>query len=590
MLFKDFVGYLSQLENTASRNQMTVLLSDMFGKLDKSNIDKALYLLMGRVSPKFVAEEFNFSVKMIIRTIESTSSNFTFGYEQKHSVEEIFKKHGDIGKTVEIYWQEKGIMSNNLDLGYVYDKLLEIVKTTGNGSQQLKTEKVRELIDSMDKDEAKFLARIIVGKLRLGISEKTILDALSWFKSQDKSLRDDFERAFGVCTDIGKLGKVTIDADLKDIRSILEQLTITPGVPIASKLVERETSARGVFARMQNIYAQPKLDGLRIQIHKWVENNNVHVELFSRNLENMTESFPEIVSAMSNFPEQSIILDSEVIGVDLQTGKYLAFQDTIQRKRKHEVAITMESIPVKAEVFDVLYLEGRDISREPIEYRMSVLENSFKQVSTPSISKLNTQHIETESELQEFYTKCVNTGLEGIIAKSNGTKYLPGTRNFDWIKLKASAREDMVDSVDAVVLGYYVGEGKRNKFGIGAFLIGVYDKDRDEYETIAKVGTGITDEQFGQIKSDLDKLIITRPLNYNIHKSLIPDFYVKPEIVVVVEADQITRSSMHTASIDKEGRGLSLRFPRLIEWNRKDKGIADADTTESLTKMFNLKN
>src|SRR5690606_11880488 len=156
-------------------------------------------------------------------------------------------------------------------------------------------------------------------------------------------------------------------------------------------------------------------------------------------------------------------------------------------------------------------------------------------------------------------------GLEGVIVKKNRTTYEPGTRNFDWIKLKASSQSELVDTIDAVVMGYYFGTGARSKFGLGAILVGVYNEEEDRYESVAKVGTGITDEQFITIKNDL--LGITQKnenIKYLINKSVMPDRIVEPRIVVEIEADELTISKVHTACMDVlEGKGISMRFPRL---------------------------
>jgi DNA ligase 1 len=590
MLFVDFVGYLEKLEKTSSRLELTRLLSELIGDLSVEEVQPAMYLLLGRVSPKFSPLEFNYSVKLIIKALDGSNSSLLFGYEETSYAEELFKKHGDIGLTIEEFIISKANRVSKQELMDVYDFLVDLVGIQGSGSQSVKTEKVQNILRKLSPIEGKYVGRIIVGKLRLGVNDKTILDALSWFKRGDKSLREDLTRAFGVCTDIGMLAKVVVRSICENLIEELSTIKLTPGVPVASKLVEREKDSSVIFDRMNEMYVQPKLDGLRIQIHKWVEHGKSRVELYSRNLENMTAMFPEVVEAVLEMDIESVVFDSEVIGYSPKTGNYLPFQDTIQRKRKNDIDIVMKSIPVRGEIFDILFLDGEDLTEEPIETRLKILQGVLSKNDSTTLRQLKTVFIVKQEELERFFNSCVEDGLEGVIAKLKGTVYGAGTRNFDWIKLKASARKDMVDSVDAVVMGYYLGGGKRSKFGVGAILIGVFDPVDDNYKTIAKVGTGITEEQLQTIKADLDALKIQKPNNYMVDKNLEADVYVKPEIIVVVEADEITRSKMHSASIDSDGRGLSLRFPRLIEWNRKDKGIEDADTTESLAKMFMIKN
>lgn len=602
MRFIEFSEYLEKLEKLSSRNEITVLLSELFKKLDNEEIKQAIYLALGRLLPKYISLEFNVSSKLFLRALEGLYADIFKMDNSKDAVKKYYSEFGDIGETAVKVLEDKNIKGENLSINEVYKELRKIAELEGKGSQGEKIEKIQALLQKCSSNEAKFIARMVIGKLRLGMSEKTILDALSWFKVGDKSLRPEIERAFGVRSDIGYISKMVKELSKKELIKKLQTLKIKPGIPVASKLVEREKSVEAVFERMGICLVQPKLDGLRAQIHykkEGMEKSFQKVQIFSRNMENMTHMFPDLIKYIKEnvSPDtNSFVIDSEVIAFNPETGMLLEFQKTIQRKRKHDVKEKVDDIPIKAMAFDLIELDGSDVSQEKIEDRINELEKLVAEFEKSSkidyrlIEMLDSTKVEDEENLNIYFEDRVGEGLEGVIVKDFGTPYDPGTRNYDWIKLKASIKNDMIDEVDGVVLGYYHGKGIRSKFGIGALLVGIYNEDKNQFETVAKVGTGITDDEFVTIKKDLMRITLKKqPKNYVIDSRLEPNVFVEPEVVVVVEADEITRSKMHTAAQDQEKKGLSMRFPRLKVWNRKDKGPMQTTSPEELEKMFDLK-
>lgn len=587
MKFIDYCHYLEKLETVASRNVKTEILSKLFADLVPQEASEALYLLGGKIGSKYENIEFNFSVKMVINSIEKLL------IEQKNdkatNIREIYSEIGDIGQfCYEVREECFEFSSTKYELLEIYQKLKDIAFSSGKGSQMDKVNKFSELFITFSPLEAKYAARIIVGNLRLGMSEKTIIDALSWFKAGDKSLKKEIERALGIRSDIALIAEDILNTDVKEIKAKFDAYTVIPGVPVASKLVERERGVEAVFERIPDGYVQPKLDGLRAQIHKWTESGKVKVKIYSRNLEDITHMFPELIAACNDVKISSFVLDSEVVAYDFEKEKMLPFQETIQRKRKHNVDDVSKTIPVRSMIFDVLFYDGQDLTQLDLEERISKLDNFEKY--TKCIKKLETVKFSTVDELDAFFRKALDLGLEGVIVKKNSTPYEAGTRNFDWIKLKASSQSELVDTIDAVVMGYYFGTGARSKFGLGAILVGVYNEEEDRYETVAKVGTGITDEQFVTIKQDL--LGITQKevdAKYLINKSVMPDKSIEPKIVVEIEADELTISKVHTACMDKlDGKGISMRFPRLKVWGR-DKQPTQATNTKELLRIYELR-
>ena len=577
MKFSKFCTYLEKLEGTSLRNEMTVVLAELFKKLAEQEIKPAVYMLQGRIAPSFTGIEFNFSIKLLLRSFAKAHNL------ELEKVQQIYKQKGDIGLAGAVI--NEGSKSKSWDISYIFGKLQSLAGLSGKNSQADKQNLFAELIKGTSENELKYLARIVVGNLRVGFSDKTILDSISWTLYQDKSLRSTLDYAYGVRVDLGLIAEIA----LIDGKKVLEQLTSVVGTPVAPKLVEREKSTGSIFKRLGPCFIQPKYDGLRMQIHYskkgWELATEIksreHVAIFSRNMENITHMFPDIVAAVQELHVESVVLDSEAIGFDPKTGKLLPFQETITRKRKSDILEKAKSIPLKVFVFDVLFLNGRDMLKKPLNERISAMEKVMSGHKNINILAAETIKAENESDISLIFQRFVKEGLEGVIAKTLTDTYEPGTRNYVWIKLKAASQSELVDTVDAVALGYYLGTGVRAKFGIGAILIGIYDDKEDKFKSLTKVGTGFKDEQWGSIKTALDSFRMEKvPDNVMIDKKLVPDVICKPEIVVVVDADSISRS--------KTATGLSLRFPRLKEFDRKDKNPEQVTSVKELTEMFNL--
>jgi DNA ligase-1 len=297
--------------------------------------------------------------------------------------------------------------------------------------------------------------------------------------------------------------------------------------------------------------------------------------------------FPEIVEDAKEVGIDSFILDSEVLGWDYSKDTFLSYQTTMQRKRKYEVGSVREKIPVKAMLFDLLYINGEDITQKDTVERVSLLEEKFKGVDN-SLRVADTLRISSVNELREVFDRYIEQGLEGLIVKQFEGGYKAGKRNFEWIKLKKSMDRGLVDTVDMVVVGYYYGSGRRAELGIGALLGAVYNEKENRYDAICKIGTGISDDLFKQILEELKSIeVLKKTKDVAVTDTLEPDVWVKPKFVITVDADEVTRD----ISKDKEGvgNGLSLRFPRLVEWDR-EKALEEITTVDELTTIFEAKN
>lgn len=588
MTFKRLSEYFKLLEENSSRLKMTEILSDLFKECRSDEIAKIVYLSLGRLLPSYRGLEFQMADRMIEKSISKA-----FGVEVE-KVKGRMRVLGDLGKAGEALKSEtRGRKQEDLfgerrkirEIGVIggYERLLEIVEESGEGSVERKIDKMALLLQDLDLLSVRFVIRIPLGKMRLGFSQMTILDALSWMKVGDKSLRKKLEDAYNVVSDVGLIAERIRDiGDVREIGNIKPKL----GTPIIPALCQRLGTAEEISEKLGEMAVEPKYDGTRLQVHFDRENredkDNRGIKIFTRNLENVTKMFPDIVSALrEEINAESVILDAEGVGIDLKTGKYLPFQETIKRKRKYEVAQTAKDIPIKCFVFDMMFYNGKSLIKEPFEKRRKILEKVIKKGS--EIIKLSPQIITSDPEkLREYHDQQIANGLEGIVAKKWQSFYEPGRKGFHWVKLKQEATKKgggLADTIDCVVMGTYLGEGKRTDFGVGAFLVGI--KKGEEFVTLSKIGTGLSDEQFREMRERGKRWEIReKPQEYEVDKNLEPDMWMAPKLVAEIQADNITKSPLHSA-------GLALRFPRLVRF-REDKSAGEASTLNEVEKLFEM--
>ncbi len=511
-----------------------------------------------------------------------------------------YKKIGDLGEVGE-QLGEGGKQKDRLTVEEVYQKLREIAEVSGAGSQERKTQWMATLLKELTPLSIRYIVRIPLAKLRLGFSDKTILDALSVMEAGDKSLRGEIERAYNVSADIGKIAQLIKVGGVRGLRKI----KIDVGIPVRMAAAERLPTPEAILKKMGGkLAAEPKYDGFHIQIHldkkrKLTERESSEqlsllgkelggpwVKIFSRNLEDATSMFPEVVEAMQKLPAREVILEGEAIAYNPETEEFAPFQETAKRKRKYGIKEKASELPLKVFAFDLLYLEGKDLTQEPYEKRRKVLEKLLKGADQEVITATEVQILTSAKKLGEFFMEQVEHGLEGLMTKRLEGVYQAGVRNFNWVKLKRVEKGELQDTIDVVVLGYYRGRGKRAQFGIGGFLVAVYDEGDDTFKTISRVGSGLKDEEWEEMKRRIEAVKIkNKPKNAEVVKELTPDVWAAPEIVVSIRADEITRSPLHTAGRRGDQAGLALRFPRLIAF-RDEKRPEQVTTVGEVENFF----
>ncbi|VVA43584.1 putative DNA ligase [Candidatus Roizmanbacteria bacterium] len=578
MKFSELALFFERIEKNSSRLEITRILAELFKLLNVQEIAKVVYLLQGRVGPAYEGIDFGMAERTIIKSAMS-ALNIDRSYFEKE-----FKKSGDLGQTVESFKKlYTSFEEKDMEVLVVFDFFYRLATATGNGSQDVKISLLSQLIRQLDPLSGRYLVRLPTGIIRLGFSDMTVLDAYSWMLAGDKSLRPTIETAYHVRPDLGFIGKTLKEKGLDGLKKIEPKIF----TPIIMMKAERMSSAKEIIKQIGRCLVEPKFDGFRLQVHYLGSDprrgsDPIKVKLFSRSLEDVTFMYPDIVEGVKReVKADELIIEGEAIGYNPKTGEFLPFQETVQRKRKYDIRAKAIEVPLKLFAFELLYLNGKNFIKKPFIERRKALESVItknKDINKQTIVVDHQEEVDREERLEKIFDQAVAKKLEGVIAKKINGIYQPGARGWNWIKYKRSYSSKINDTIDCLVMGYDFGKGKRVGFGMGAFLVGVRDEKQDKFVTVAKIGTGLTDEEwrFLKIKSQISKLK-DKPINYSVDKAMNCDVWISPAIVVEIKADEITKSPTHTA-------GLALRFPRLEKF-RDDKKPEDVTTLEELQHM-----
>ncbi|MCR4329674.1 MAG: ATP-dependent DNA ligase [Candidatus Roizmanbacteria bacterium] len=578
MLFSELAHYLQEIESASSRLVMTRLLADLFKKTSAQEIGKVAYLVQGQTAPLYEHREFGVAEKLVLKALTSAFSLDSAQAKARNT------SMGDLGLVAEASREETRELfdsTQSVTIEELFEKLYTLTTLSGTGSQDEKLALIADMLRISDPLSCRYIVRILIDKLRLGFSAMTILDAYSWMLTGDKTLRKSIERAYNVYPNLGHIGALLKKGGIH----ALSQIEPAVGVPILMARAERVEKPSDIIEKIGECAVEPKYDGFRLQLHY---DKKKGTRLFTRGLDEVSYMYPEIVQAGNNELQcDSLILEGEAVGYNPDTGEFLPFQETVQRKRKYGIQEKALLVPLRLFVFDLLYLNGKNYLHKPYTIRKKMLKSIIKSKKVNTI--VYTKEIRTRDPhaLESLFDQYTSEGLEGVIAKKLDGTYEAGARGFNWIKFKRSYSKKLNDTIDCVVMGFDYGKGKRTSFGIGAFLAGVYNKASDTFETVAKIGTGLTDDEWRAMSAACEKnKAAQKPVQYIVDDMTTPDEWSYPSIVVEIRADEITKSPVHTAG-KTSGIGYALRFPRLERF-RADKKPTDITTTVELQDLYTV--
>jgi len=576
--FVKLTDAFEKIDATTKRLEMTSLLVELLKATPQEDLNKVVNLLQGKLYPDYVGVELGVAEKLLIRAVANVIG------KTNAFVESGYKKTGDLGLSVEKLLLKKSqatLTQKPLTVASVYDTLDKIAHASGSGSVETKIRLLISLLNNASPSEAKYIARISLGKLRLGVADMTILQALAIAYGGGKEAKKPLERAYNLSSDLGYIADVLAREGLE----VVEKFKITIGRPIRSMLCERLPSAKDIIEKLgESAAAEYKYDGLRVQAHIDAKN----IQLFSRRLENITEQFPDIAKLLRKCVQaDKAIVEGECVAVDVHTDDMLPFQVISQRRgRKYELERMSEEVPVTLFLFDLLYVDGKDMTTVAYPERRKELSII---VQPSEHLKLSEQfQAQSPEHLEELMEQAVAAGCEGLVVKSTSPEstYQAGARGWLWIKYKRSYKAEIQDTFDLVPVGAFAGRGRRAGT-YGALLMATYNPKDDVFETVSKLGSGFTDDDLMTLPKLL-KDSVTKQKHPRVSSLMEPDFWFVPSIVLEVTADEITLSPLHTCSRDvlRPGSGLALRFPRFTGNWRKDKSPEDATTSQEAVEMY----
>lgn len=575
MRFSEIADTFEKMSATTKRLELTQHLVELFQKTPPEIISKIVYLIQGKLRPDFEGIELGLAEKLAIHALSKSS-----GIPIK-KINSTYAEDGDLGGAAAKIMEQKTqttFLAQDITAERVYETLYKIAKLEGQRSQDMKMKYVSSLLNDATPQEAKFILKIAMGTLRLGIADNTVMDALAISYTGSKENRQRLEAAYNVSSDLGAVAETISRNGLKG----LDEFHVKVFSPIRPMLAERVKSESEAIEKLgKEFAAEYKLDGERVQVH-YKDNTMI---LYSRRLENITSYYPDI---LENLPKAlkttDVILEAEAVAINQDSGEFLPFQELMHRRRKYDIDRIVEKYPITISLFDVLYLNGKDLLNEPYKVRRKRLEEI---TSENEYTKIVTQTIvHTENEIEDFLENGINAGCEGLMLKVLDAPYRAGARGNNWLKLKREYRNELGDSLDLVVIGAFFGKGRRTgKYG--TLLLASYNQDHDTFESICKVGTGFTDEnldQFYQILQDK----VTLKKNPRIESGMEPDVWFEPELVIEIVASEITLSPVHTTAKDsiRSGSGLALRFPKFTGKIRMEKAPEDASTDQEVITLY----
>jgi DNA ligase-1 len=538
MQFSQLVKVYEQLEATTKKLEKRDILAKLYKSTDK--LYETVLLSEGRVFADQDVRETGVATELAIKIVSKS-----FGVAPETVVKQL-QKTGDLGLAAESFTQQQtALVSKSLTVEKVFSNLQKLPSITGTGSVDKKLSLVSELLTHASGKEAKYIIRIVLNKMRIGVAHGIVRDAIALAFAQEPK---EVENAFNFLGDYGKVAELSKANKLSSV-------SLTLGQPIRCMLAERSEGLKQALNKFENPALEVKYDGLRVQIHKYGNK----VSLFSRRLENISNQFPEIVKWSKNNLKDDCIIDGECIAIS-SSGASLPFQKLSKRiQRKYNIEKLVKEVPVKIHLFDILYKNNKNLMALPLKQRW----NKLKQTVKPTKHLCLAKHLETKvfAIANKFYKEAIANGEEGVIVKNLDATYQPGRRVGYWLKVK-----DVLEPLDLVVVGAEWGEGKRAGF-LASLLLAV--RKNNKFLTTGKMASGLTDKQLKEVTKKLKPLITEKSGKH---------VKIKPQLVLEIGYEEIQKSPKYET-------GYALRFPRLLRF-REDKSPEQANTLAILKKIY----
>jgi DNA ligase-1 len=538
MNFLDFAQICEQLEGTSGRLEMISIISRILPTLGDDELPVFIRFVMGRIFPDWSPQKLGIGPSLLYEGVAYVAG------KHKEDVISVVNRTGDVGKAVEELLAAKeqtSFFSEDLTLMEVYRDLTDIAATGGNRSQREKLLLVRRLFTNAKPIEGRYLARIMLEDLRIGVGAGNVREAIAKAFVVNPFL---VEHAFQALNDLGQVALLAREGEDR-----LREVRIQLFHPVRMMLAQ-QGSIEGSIADNGAMAAEYKYDGSRFQFHK----RGGEYRMYSRKLEDVTDALPDITELLMKATEHDVIIDGEAVA--MQGERPMPFQSVLRRfRRKYGIDSMREEIRMLPNVFDILFLDGETLIDLPLSERRSRLEQVIHAHVAPQVVS------DDASVISAMYEEALRAGHEGIMLKVPNSPYTPGVRGKNWIKIKPE-----VDTLDLAVIGADWGEGKRAHL-FGSFLLAC--QDQGELIPLSKVATGFSDEQLQEIYSLLKERVISREGK---------EVRFEPGVVFEVGYSEIQTSPNYES-------GFALRFPRFIRL-RDDKSVDEIETLESIRERY----
>lgn len=558
----------ANIEATTKRLEIQEHLTALFLRVLERSPDTlvhVVYLCINRLAPEYEGVELGIGEQILMKAVAEA-------YGRKLAdVRADVHAHGDLGRVAEasrtrqtVMWAPKPLMIRG-----VFEALGKISRMSGKASQTEKVGAIRKLIQACKGVEARYLTRSLEGKLRIGLAEQTVLTALGHASLRHHTLdKGKAVDADGLASAVERIKSVYNQLPSYDVlvpALVAEGLEgaekacrLTAGIPVKPMLAHPTKSLTEVLDRFEGttFICEYKYDGERAQIHYTKPSEGGYgAHIYSRNSEDMTGRYPDVAGRIASSAREgteSFILDAEAVAWDRVKEEILPFQVLSTRKRK-DVREEDISVQVCIFAFDLLYLNGVSLLQEPLSKRQALMRETFTEA--PGIFVF-TQSMETRAleRIQEFLDRSIQDHCEGLMIKvSQGEEasYEPSRRSRNWLKVKKDYLDGIGDSLDLVVVGAYMGKGKRAG-GYGGYLLACYDPATEEYQTICKIGTGFRDEDLRTLHSKLSANTVTSKPSYYRHgggEPQAPDVWFRPTMLWEVKAADLSISPVYQAAV-----------------------------------------
>ncbi len=573
----------SKLEATSKRLEKTYLISEFIKNLKYNNrneLEMYLLLIKGNIFPSWDNRHLGISDKLVIKTLSSCMGI------KPEKVEDEWKKLGDLGLVaghLVNFREQSTLFSTDLTVKKVFSNLRKAAKIEGLKSVDIKVKLLSELLSSADPISARYITRSILEDLRVGVADSSLRDAIVWafldidphYNVEEKSITPDnrenynnyvniVQAALDKINDFAEIVVIAKEKGIQGLKDVKIRIETPVKVMLGPKVKDFEEGFKVVGKPCQ---AEYKYDGFRVQIHK----KNGKITLFTRRLDNVTKQFPDVARyAEEHVYGDNFILDSEVVGFDFKTGKYLPFQSISQRiRRKYDIEATAKTFPVEVNVFDILVLENKEVFVQPFESRRKIIESIIDEKKGELVLGRSLK-IDSVQLAEQLFKEALDSGNEGLMFKNLDVPYKPGARVGHMVKLKP-----VMETLDLVIVGAEWGNGKRSGW-LTSFILACYDSASGEFLEMGKVGTGIKElkDEIGSVTfSQLTELL--KPYITEEKGKLVK---VVPKIVLEIEYEEIQKSSTYES-------GFALRFPR-VKNIRYDRSAESASSLDRVGNFF----